>query len=69
MNRTARRETKCHQAVYKLITSLHSKRYRLIHWQNSYAHRGRSCTGRHEAQSCELVNLLKILPVYRVSIL
>jgi hypothetical protein len=41
MNLTARRETYCRQAAHKLITSLHSKRYRpsgmLIHKQNSYA--------------------------------
>jgi hypothetical protein len=37
MNRTARCETQCREAVYKLITSIHSKRYWLIHRQNSYA--------------------------------
>jgi hypothetical protein len=45
MNRTARRVIKYRQAVHKLITSLHSKRYRtsgtLIHRQNSHAPRGK----------------------------
>jgi hypothetical protein len=63
MNRTARRETQCRQAVNKLNTSFHSKRYRssgiLIHWQNSYAPCGKERTGRSEAQSRELVNKFK----------
>jgi hypothetical protein len=49
--------------VYKLIISLHSKRYRqsgiLIHQQNSYAPRSRRCTGRREAQNPEPVNKVK----------
>jgi hypothetical protein len=52
MNRIAPRETKCRQAVQKLITFLHSKRYRpsgmLIHRQNSYAPRRKGRTGRLE---------------------
>jgi hypothetical protein len=60
MNRTARRETQCRQAVHKLITSLHSKRYRPsgmpIHRQNSYAPTGKHRTGHCEAQSREPVN-------------
>jgi hypothetical protein len=45
MNRIARRETKCREAVDKLIISLQSKRYRpagmLIDRQNSYAPRSK----------------------------
>jgi hypothetical protein len=52
MNHTARRETEYRQAVHKLITSLHSKRYRpsgmLIHRQNLYAPRSKWRTGRRE---------------------
>jgi hypothetical protein len=63
MNRTPRRETRCRQAIRKLITSLHSKRYRpskmLIHRQNSYAPSGKQRTGRREAQSREPANKLK----------
>jgi hypothetical protein len=48
------------QAIHKLITSLHSKRYRpsgmLIHQQNSYAPQNKRRTGHHEVQSHELVN-------------
>jgi hypothetical protein len=51
-NSTARRETQRRQAVHKLITSIHSKRYRpsgmLINRQNSYAPRGKRRTGRRE---------------------
>jgi hypothetical protein len=49
--------------VYKLITSLHSTRYQLIHQQNSYASHGRWRTGRREAQSRELLKWVKILSV------
>jgi hypothetical protein len=52
MNPAARRETQRHQAVHKLITSLHSKRYLpsgiLIHRQNSHAPRGKQHTGHRE---------------------
>jgi hypothetical protein len=55
MNRTARRETYCRQAVHKLITSLHSKcsllSGMLMHLQNSYAPHGKQRTARREAQS------------------
>jgi hypothetical protein len=67
MNRTARHITKYCVEVYKLIIFLHSKRYRpssmLSHRQNSRALRGRRCTGRGEAQSRELVNTFKTVPV------
>jgi hypothetical protein len=63
MDRTARREAQCRLAVHKLITSLHSKRYRptsmLTHWQNSYAPSSKQSTGHREAQSREPVNKLK----------
>jgi hypothetical protein len=63
MNRTARRETQCRQAVHKLIISLHSERYRrsglLIHLQNSYAPRSKQRTGRREAQRRQPVNKVK----------
>jgi hypothetical protein len=55
MNRTARCETKCREAVCKLIITLHAKRYRLINLQNSYTPSGKQHTGRCEAQSRELV--------------
>jgi hypothetical protein len=45
--------------VNYLITSLHSKHYRLIHRQNSYAPGGKQRTARREAQSRKLVKLLK----------
>jgi hypothetical protein len=45
--------------LYKLITSLHSKRYRLIHRQNSFAPGGKQRIARREAQSRKLVKLLK----------
>jgi hypothetical protein len=35
----------------------------LIHWQNSYAPRGKQRTGRREAQSREPVNKVKKLSV------
>jgi hypothetical protein len=67
MNRAARRETQCGQAIHKLIASLHSKCYRppgmLIHRQNSYAPPSKWRTGRREAQSREPVNTVKKLPV------
>jgi hypothetical protein len=59
MNRATCCETQCREAVYTLITYLHSKRYRLIHRQNSYAPCGRRRSGR-----CELVKWVKILPVH-----
>jgi hypothetical protein len=63
MNRTVRRETKCRQAVHKLITSLQSIRYlppgMVIHRQNSYSPRGKQSTGGCEAQSRETVNKVK----------
>jgi hypothetical protein len=63
MNHTARRKTQCRQAVHKLITSLHSKRYRpsgmLIHRQNLYVPRSKRRTRRREAQSREPVNKVK----------
>jgi hypothetical protein len=47
----------------KLITSLHSERYRpsgvLVHRQNLYAPRSRWCTGRREAQRREPVNKIR----------
>jgi hypothetical protein len=59
MNRIARREIKCRQAVQKLIISLHSKRYgpsgMLIHRQISYTPCGKQRTGRREAQCREPV--------------
>jgi hypothetical protein len=65
MNRTARRETECRQSIHKIITSLHSKRYRpsgmLIDRQNSYAPCSRRCTGRRESKSREPVNKVKKL--------
>jgi hypothetical protein len=67
MNRTAHRETQYHQAVHKLITSLHCKRYRpsgmLIHRQNSYAPCSWRYTGRREAQSRERINKINKLSV------
>jgi hypothetical protein len=66
MNHTARHETCCYM-VHKIITSLNSKHYQpsgmLIHWQNSYAPRKKQWTGRHETQSCEPINRVKIFLV------
>jgi hypothetical protein len=63
MNSNVRRKTQCLQAVLKLITSLHSKRYRQsgmhIHRHNSYAPRSKRPAARHEAQSREPVNKVK----------
>jgi hypothetical protein len=49
--------------VYKLITSVLSKRYWLIHRKNSYAPGGKQRTACREKQSRELVKLLKADPV------
>jgi hypothetical protein len=43
----------CREAVYKLTTSFHPKRYRQIHRQNSYEPRGRRRTDRYETQGRE----------------
>jgi hypothetical protein len=63
MNRTARRETKCCQAVHKLILSLNSKSCQpsgiLIHRQNSYAPGRRRRTFRRKTRSREPVNKFK----------
>jgi hypothetical protein len=48
-----------------LITSPHSKRYRLIHRRNLYVSRSRRCTGRREAQSRKPVNKVKIISVHK----
>jgi hypothetical protein len=40
-------------------TLLHSKRYRLIHRQNSHVPRGLQCTGRRKAQNRERVKGFK----------
>jgi hypothetical protein len=63
MNRAARRVIKYRQAVHTLIPFLHSKRYWLVHRQNSHAPRGRRHTGRCVAQSRKLVKQVKNLPV------
>jgi hypothetical protein len=63
MNRTAGR-----QAVHKLITDIHSKRYRpsgmLIYRENFYAPHGKQRTGRRVAQSREPIKKVKKLYVY-----
>jgi hypothetical protein len=65
MNCTVRHEAYAAQAVHKVITSLHFKRYSpsgtLIHGQNLYAPRGKQHTSRHEAQCHEPVNKVKTL--------
>jgi hypothetical protein len=63
MNRTDRGETQCRQAVHKLITSFHSKRYlpwgMLIHRQNSYTPCDKQRTGLREGLSREPANKFK----------
>jgi hypothetical protein len=53
----------CRKAAHKLITSLHSKRYRpsgmLSYQQNSHAPRSKWRIGRRKGQSCEPVNKVK----------
>jgi hypothetical protein len=68
MNRTARRETKCRQAVHKVNNFLPFKRYWpsgiLVHRQNSFAPLSRRRTGRREAQSHDPVNEVKPPYIY-----
>jgi hypothetical protein len=69
MIHTAHRETKCHQTVHKLITSLNSKCYQpscmLIHWQNSYVPCSQWHTNRRELtvkhRAIEAASKVKIL--------
>jgi hypothetical protein len=66
MNRTALRETKCRQAVHKLITSLHSESYRLSGMLIHHAIRMRLAASdvlfAVKRRAVEPANKVKILP-------